>query len=108
MTEQDKELIEEKFKRIILQLEQEHILQEENKKLITDNLDRIHSGIMEVYKEQRKTNGRVTKLEKQTSFICFLQRKPLYFVAMIVFIIFLTSYLSDMEIVHTILKLIAL
>lgn len=108
MTEQDKELIEEKFKRLLLQLEQEHKVGKENKEIITENLDRIHSGIMDVYKEQRKTNGRVTQLEKETAALRFFQRKPFYFVALIMLVVFLTSFLSDTELMQTLLKFIAI
>ncbi|HAN19617.1 MAG: hypothetical protein A2X13_14745 [Bacteroidetes bacterium GWC2_33_15] len=90
MKQEERELIEEKFRGVYLH-------QENNFNLINEKLSHI-------LEQTTKTNGRVTVLECETKSVRFFSKKPLFFVLILLGLMLLASTMNFAELVKLLIK----
>lgn len=108
MTPEEKQYLDERFNTVKQQISASHKLDEQKHIHVHMTLEEIKQSIERTYHEQRKTNGRVTKLEKDTTAARFLQRKPLVGIGIVLIIILLANLLTKDEIIGLIFKSVAI
>ncbi len=85
----DKELIEEKFRGVYSRLDS-------NNEIMHVELKEISNLLKLTHEQACKTNGRVTKLEKETGLIRWLTNKPIRLISAIAFIFGCIEYAPDL------------
>lgn len=76
MTKDDKQLLDEMIKGVNARIDSTHEI--------------VMLQLEQILEQTKKTNGRVTKLEQETTFWRWFERKPVRFVAAVIFIIILS------------------
>ncbi len=92
MTKEEREIMDIKFSRVYAEFSANKTLENTRRQVLQENFDRLFKLQSKIYDEQRKTNGRVTKLEKKTSVASYMQGHPIICIV----ILFAIAYISQL------------
>jgi hypothetical protein len=108
MEQTDRQLIEEKFKAVYQTLQAKKDLDEQRHTDLDTNIKGMQEFLQRIYQEQRKTNGHIRDLERETAMARIMQRKPILLILLMFFTSVLVQVLDESRLLTLIIKVCGL